>query len=113
MDGAEFAGYSAKQAAITQCFDCCGYRARQDGFTTRFNRLQFSNTAVRTKYVCPEKSIFYDLDGSLTGDLMRDPEEMRPHQMVTRRYKFNDWEECDIPRHDSKMMHNFRVLIDW
>jgi len=89
VDGAEFVNFTVNgqsTSAITQCFDCCGYRSRQGAYTTRFNRLSFSAAEVRTSYACPQKQIFFDLDGSLTGQ--------GPATTVTAYHAFNEWEEC-------------------
>ena len=87
VDGAEFWNYNDDAAAISQCFDCCGYRSRQSAFTTRFARLSFPDTARRTTFACPAKQIYFDLDGSLTGTGV-------PGGTVTAFLKFNVWEEC-------------------
>lgn len=86
VDGVEFYNYG-NNAAITQCFDCCGYRARQGAYTTRFNRLRFSGSSRRVGFACPGKPIFFDLDGSLSGG--------DPGSSVINYNAFNDWEECD------------------
>ena len=86
VDGVEFVDYG-DVSTISQCFDCCGYRARQAAYTTRFNNLRFYGCDRRASFVCPAKQIYYDLDGSLsgTGDA---------HSTVTAYHAFNEWEEC-------------------
>ena len=85
VDGVEFVDYG-DVSTISQCFDCCGYRARQGAHTTRFNNLRFHGCDRRTSFACPAKQIFYDLDGSLSGSM--------PHSTVTAYHAFNEWEEC-------------------
>ena len=84
VDGAEFYNYG-NMAVINQCFDCCGYRSRQGAFTTRFAGLSFPGTNVRTKYACPSKQIYFDMDGTLSG---------QAGGTVTAYHRFNEWEEC-------------------
>jgi plastocyanin len=84
VDGAEFYNYG-DMAVINQCFDCCGYRSRQGAFTTRFAGLSFPGTNVRTKYACPSKQIYFDMDGTLSG---------QAGGTVTAYHRFNEWEEC-------------------
>ena len=98
VDGAEFTDYE-DGSAITQCFDCCGYRSRQGAYTTRFANLFFDNSARRTSYVCPEKQIFMDLDGSLTGDKAKGVAGDAGASVVAY-HAFNEWDEC--PRADKK-----------
>ena len=96
VDGAEFTNYT-DGSAITQCFDCCGYRSRQGAYTTRFANLKFENSARRTSFACPEKQIFMDLDGSLTSPA-GDGTSGDAGASVTAYHAFNEWEEC--PRAD-------------
>lgn len=84
VDGAEFYNYS-DIPAISQCFDCCGYRSRQGAYTTRFAGLTFPGSDRRTTYACPAKQIFFDLDGSLSG---------QAGGTVTAFHRFNEWDEC-------------------
>ena len=94
VDGAEFVDYGDRPT-ITQCFDCCGYRSRQGAYTTRFSRMSFHNSNVRTTYTCPEKQIFFDLDGSLSDEA--------PGTSVIAYHAFNDWPECSTTDDQSKM----------
>ena len=113
VDGAEFVNLTglvprttgkfatrggATQAAVANCFDCCGYRSMQGVGTTRLSGLKFHNAPVRTVFACPYKSIFQDIDGSLTGDAGPGSGDAGAH--VTTYYQFNEWDEC--PRAGTK-----------
>lgn len=82
VDGAEFVDVNGgdfiegstgfqknvEQAAISACFDCCGYRGRHSVDTIRLHGLAFHNTSKILDFPCPGKQIYFDLDGTLTGE---------------------------------------------
>ena len=88
VNGATFINY-ADSGAISACAGCCAPTSfRQGAYTYRFERLNWHNTSVRTRWTCPYKQILYDLDGTLTG-----------HAGGTALpfYQFNAWEgQCAI-----------------
>jgi plastocyanin len=88
VDGATFIDYE-DTGAISGCAGCCSpQKFKQGGYTYRFENLKFINTPARTRWTCPYKQIFYDLDGSLTG---------YAGGTTLPYYQFNDWEgDCEM-----------------
>lgn len=86
VDGATFDGYK-DAGVISGCNGCCGTTSpKQGGFTFRFSRLDFRDSEVRTRWTCPYKQIFLDLDSTLTG---------YTGGTALPFYKYNEWEnEC-------------------
>ena len=86
VDGATFKDYG-NGGVLSACAGCCTpTKFRQGAYTFRFENLVWKNSAVRTKWTCPYKQIFYDLDGSLSG---------YRGGTVLPFYKFNEWDgEC-------------------
>lgn len=72
--------------ALAGCADCdSGESMKQGGYTYRWEGLQWVNSTRRTRWTSPRKAIFWDLDGSLTGEA---------NATATPYYAFNDWPEC-------------------
>jgi hypothetical protein len=89
VDGATVVNYAAPgaQGALAGCAECDSQTEyRQGGYTYRWRRLAFHNTPVRTFWAPPRRDIFWDMDGTLTGQ--------RGGGWVLPRYRFNDWPEC-------------------
>ncbi len=55
---------------------------RQGGYTFRWQRLTFVNSARRVQWTPPFKQIFWDLDGTLTGNV---------NGWATPYYQWNEW----------------------
>jgi hypothetical protein len=69
VDSASFMNYGAG-AALAGCNDCdSDAHMMQGGFTFRFNNLRFFETPHRVRWTEPYKQIFFDYDGTLTGDI--------------------------------------------
>lgn len=67
VSGANFVNYLSR-GALAGCAECSkSSDMKQGGYTFRFEKLNFVNTAKRTKWTKPFKQIFWDKDGSLTG----------------------------------------------
>lgn len=67
VNGAVFIDY-ATDGAIAGCAECCSpKKPRQGAVTLRLQQLRWINSGARTLWTCPYKSIFLDLDGTLTG----------------------------------------------
>jgi hypothetical protein len=69
IDGARFYNYDFNSAAaLGDCSHCFHPASTDSGartYTTK--RLEFTDVDRRIKYQYPERGIFHDMDGSLTG----------------------------------------------
>jgi hypothetical protein len=88
VNGSRFMNYESGAGVISGCNSCCSpIKLKQGAYTYRFERLEFENSPVRTEWTCPYKQIFYDLDGTLTG---------QAGGTTLPSYKFNQWDgECE------------------
>eukprot|EP00040_Diaphanoeca_grandis_P004673 m.29668 g.29668 ORF g.29668 m.29668 type:complete len:4542 (+) comp16144_c0_seq1:223-13848(+) len=85
INGSTFIDYE-ENGVLSGCAGCCKAQTpRQGGYTVRTERLHWINSNQRTKWTCPYKQIFLDLDGSLT--------EHKGGSALPY-YKFNDWDAC-------------------
>lgn len=69
IDGAHFYNYNFNSAAaLGDCSHCFHSAATDSGARTyTTSRLEFTDVTRRIKYQYPERGIFHDMDGSLTG----------------------------------------------
>ena len=69
IDGARFYNYNFNEAAaLGDCSHCFHPAATDSGARTyTTSRLEFTDVTRRIKYQYPQRGIFHDLDGSLTG----------------------------------------------
>ena len=66
MSRASFVGYGPRTPCLK--FDRpCTDPMTEPASTSRFDKLAFDNSSVRTGFGAPYKQILYDLDGTLTG----------------------------------------------
>jgi len=75
------------QSAIGSCTHCFHEHESEGGArTVTFAKLRFTQVSQRVRYSSPNKPIYYDVDGTLTG--------LGAKTWVTPYYKHNDWPEC-------------------
>ena len=69
IDGARFYNYDFNNAAaLGDCSHCFHSASTDSGARTyTTSRLEFTDTPRRIRYQYPERGIFHDMDGSLTG----------------------------------------------
>ena len=83
INGSTFIGYE-DSGAMSACAGCCSQTTmRQGAYTVRSERLHWINSTKKTRWTCPFKQIFHDLDGSLTG---YEGGTALPY------YNFNEWD---------------------
>ena len=90
IDGAHFYNYDfMSAAALGDCSHCFHSAATDSGARTyTTSRLEFTNVPRKIKYQYPERGIFHDMDGSLTG--------LGPNTYATKGYKHNQQPECTL-----------------
>lgn len=88
MSNVRFVNYF-NQTSVQGCLRCndpnLGYS--QGGFTYRSDRLTFANCSRRVGFGAPNKDIYWDLDGSLTG---------RTNSMLAPDYRYNRFNDCTV-----------------
>lgn len=83
VNGSTFIDYDST-GVLSGCAGCCSANSmRQGAYTYRFERLWWENSPMKTRWTCPYKQIFLDLDGSLTGYV---------GGTAMPFYKFNEWD---------------------
>ena len=82
--GCVFAMSLVEPCSLCVCPEQCDSEIalRQGGYTFRWQGIKFINTTKKVLWTAPYKQIFWDLDGSLTG---------QPNGWVTPYYKWNNW----------------------